>query len=125
MAVSYTTLAEEVIGQADERINRQLNQILHHNCFQQLEAAWRGIELLTQSVEKSHRVRVRYLPLTLKELGKDLTSISEFDQSQLFKKVYSEQLDQPGGEPFGLLIGDYYLKHTVKSQKLDAMQMLR
>ena len=31
----------------------------------------------------------------------------EFDQSQLFKKVYENEFGTPGGEPYGVLIGDY------------------
>jgi type VI secretion system protein ImpC len=31
----------------------------------------------------------------------------EFDQSQLFKKIYENEFGTPGGEPYGTLIGDY------------------
>jgi type VI secretion system protein ImpC len=31
----------------------------------------------------------------------------EFDQSTLFKKLYEEEYGQLGGEPYGLLVGDY------------------
>ncbi len=31
----------------------------------------------------------------------------EFDQSQLFKKIYENEFGTPGGEPYGALIGDY------------------
>ena len=31
----------------------------------------------------------------------------EFDQSVLFRKVYSDEFDMPGGEPFSVLLGDY------------------
>jgi type VI secretion system protein ImpD len=35
----------------------------------------------------------------------------EFDQSQLFRKVYTEEFGVPGGEPFGVLLGDYQVRH--------------
>jgi type VI secretion system protein ImpD len=35
----------------------------------------------------------------------------EFDQSQLFQKIYSQEFGTPGGIPFSILIGDYYLTH--------------
>jgi type VI secretion system protein ImpC len=38
---------------------------------------------------------------------RDLQKAPEFDQSQLFKKVYSEELDTFGGAPFAALVGDY------------------
>ena len=38
---------------------------------------------------------------------KDLEKAVEFDQSTLFKKVYEEEYGQLGGEPYGMLVGDY------------------
>jgi type VI secretion system protein ImpC len=40
-------------------------------------------------------------------LLKDLEKAVEFDQSALFKKVYEEEYGQLGGEPYGMLVGDY------------------
>jgi len=34
----------------------------------------------------------------------------EFDQSQLFKKIYTNEFDYPGGEPFGLIVCDHYVR---------------
>jgi len=41
------------------------------------------------------------------DLFKDLDKAVEFDQSQLFKKIYEEEYGTLGGKPFGVLIGDY------------------
>src|SRR5262249_22136451 len=38
---------------------------------------------------------------------RDLERSLEFDQSQLFRKIYSEEFGTPGGEPFGVLLGDF------------------
>jgi type VI secretion system protein ImpD len=35
----------------------------------------------------------------------------DFDRSQLFQKIYTEEIGTLGGEPFGLLIGDYEIQH--------------
>ena len=48
----------------------------------------------------------------LGDLGRavrDLERSIEFDQSVLFRKVYSDEFDTPGGEPFTVLVGDYEL----------------
>src|SRR3712207_2496545 len=42
-----------------------------------------------------------------RELSRDLQRAVEFDQSQLFKKIYENEFGTPGGEPYGALIGDY------------------
>src|SRR5439155_24418209 len=87
------------------------NAILHHPAFQRLEAAWRGLDYLVGRAEEADNVKVRILHLSWKELVRDLERAIEFDQSQLFRKVYSEEFGQPGGEPFGLLLGDYEVRH--------------
>jgi type VI secretion system protein ImpD len=44
----------------------------------------------------------------------------------LFKKVYSEEFDMPGGEPFGLLIGDYQVRHRPSLEHpVDDVAVLR
>jgi type VI secretion system protein ImpC len=45
--------------------------------------------------------------LSKKELHKDLSKAVEFDQSQMFKKIYEAEFGTPGGEPYGCLVGDY------------------
>ncbi|MGB5833722.1 MAG: type VI secretion system contractile sheath large subunit, partial [Thiohalocapsa sp.] len=35
-----------------------------------------------------------------------------WDQSPMFKKVYTEEYSMFGGEPFGCLVGDYYFDHS-------------
>ena len=49
-----------------------------------------------------------------KELGKTLKKFrgTAWDQSPVFKKIYEEEYGQFGGEPFGLLVGDYYFDHS-------------
>ena len=47
------------------------------------------------------------LNVSKRDLFKDLEKAVEFDQSQLFKKVYEEEYGQLGGQPYGMLVGDY------------------
>ena len=41
-----------------------------------------------------------------------------WDTSPIFKKIYEEEYGQFGGEPFGLLVGDYYFDHQPQSVQL-------
>lgn len=95
------------IAQIDEQISRQLNEILHHEEFQKLEGSWRGLSYLVFKTETGEQLKLRLLPITKKELLNDLEKAVDFDQSQLFKKVYEEEYGTLGGNPYGLLIGDY------------------
>jgi type VI secretion system protein ImpD len=116
MKESIISLIQALVAKTDYLLSCQVNTILHHPRFQQLEASWRGLYYLVNQVAEtgSKKVKVRILNVTWLELGRDLTRAVEFDQSQLFLKIYNEEFGHPGGEPFGLLIGDYSLTHRAK-----------
>lgn len=99
------------IAMLDELINEQLKTILHHPRLNQLEAAWRGLEILLKAGEDSKKIKVRMLDITWREVTRDIERALEFDQSQLFNKVYSEEFGSPGGEPYGVLIANYEVQH--------------
>lgn len=104
------------IARIDELITSQLNRILHHQEFQQLEASWRNLDYLVEALETldDDQIKIRLLNISWQELGKDLLRATDFDQSQLFIKIYNQEFGHAGGEPFGLLIGDYYVEHSLK-----------
>ncbi len=95
------------IARLDALLTAQVNAILHHPRFQQLEASWRGLHFLVQQADEAEEVKVRVLSVGWKELVRDLDRAVEFDHSRLFNKVYSDEFGMPGGEPFGVLLGDY------------------
>lgn len=100
------------IAEIDERIGRQLDAVLHHPRFQALEGAWRGLRRLAERVDDAEdRIKIRLLDVTWKELVRDMERSIEAEQSQLFRRVYSAEFGTPGGEPFGVLIGDYRIRH--------------
>ena len=95
------------VAQIDHLISIQLNEILHHAAFQQLEGTWRGLKYLLDQSETGSQLKIRILNASKKDLLRDLQRAPEFDQSAMFKKVYEEEYGIFGGEPFGALVGDY------------------
>lgn len=95
------------IAEIDELITRQLNEIMHNPAFQKLEASWRGLHYFVMNTETGPRLKLRLLNVTKQELLKDLEKAVEFDQSQLFKKVYEEEYGTFGGHPYSMLVGDF------------------
>jgi type VI secretion system protein ImpC len=98
---------ESRIAQIDHLLSIQLNEVLHHPKFQQLEATWRGIRYLMENSETGVNLKIKLFNASKRELLRDLQRVPEFDQSQTFKKVYEQEFGTFGGEPFGALIGDY------------------
>ena len=98
---------DKAIAAVDAKLSAQLNAIMHDPKFLKLEGTWRGLHYLVQNSETGTALKLRVLNLPKRELHRDLTRAIEFDQSQLFKKIYENEFGTPGGEPYGALIGDY------------------
>ncbi|MCP4701665.1 MAG: type VI secretion system contractile sheath large subunit [Gammaproteobacteria bacterium] len=109
MPVSSDTMAmiNNRIAQIDELISKQLDEVMHAPEFQKLEGSWRGLHYLVMNTETSPGLKLRLMNATRQDLQKDLEKAVEFDQSQLFKKLYEEEYGTFGGEPYSVLLGDY------------------
>ncbi|MDO3720178.1 type VI secretion system contractile sheath large subunit [Marinobacter sp. chi1] len=103
----------------DEKIQGLLNEIIHHSKFQQLEGAWRSLHLLCAESALSPKVRIRMLDASWQDITKDISSTVEFDQTTLFRLVYTQEFGTPGGIPFGLLVGHYEVKHRSSHGRND------
>jgi type VI secretion system protein ImpC len=101
------TMINQRIAQIDHLLSIQVNEILHHESFQKLEASWRGLKYLLDQSETNDKLKIKVLNVSKRELLKDLQRAPEFDQSALFKKVYEEEFGVFGGAPFAAMIGDY------------------
>jgi type VI secretion system protein ImpC len=109
---NLTFTFNRAIDAIDAEISKQLAAIMHHEKFQKLEGSWRGLHHLVMNSETGTQLKIRITNITKRELFKDLTKAVEFDQSQLFKKIYENEFGTPGGAPYGCLIGDYeFTKH--------------
>ncbi len=114
------------IARIDQLLTDQVNAVLHHEQFQQLEAGWRSLSYLVEQVEDGSNVKVRAMHLTWKELSRDMERALEFDRSQFFSKVYSEEFGTPGGEPFSVLLGNYEVHpRLTKDHSTDDIATLR
>ncbi len=109
------------INAIDDLLARQVDAILHQPRFQSLEASWRGVAYLVDQADPDDGVNIRIITWSWRDLSRDLERALEFDQSQLFNKVYSQEFGMPGGEPYGVLLGDYAIQHrpTVDHPSVD------
>jgi len=104
---NLTRTIDKAIKAIDQKMSKQLAAIMHHEKFTKLEGSWRGLNHLVMNSSTGAGLKIKVMNLTKRELNKDLTKAVEFDQSQLFKKIYENEFGTPGGEPYGALIGDY------------------
>ncbi len=111
---------EAMIAAIDAKLTEQINQILHHEDFQKLEGAWRGLHYLVNNTETDEMLKIRVMNISKQDLGKTLKRYKgiSWDQSPLFKKVYQEEFSQFGGEPYGCLVGDYHFDQSAPDVEL-------
>lgn len=109
MTVSNDTMAmiNNRIAKIDELLSQQVSEIMHAPDFQKMEASWRGLHYFVMNTETSTSLKLRLMNATRQDLQKDLEKAVEFDQSQLFKKIYEEEYGTFGGHPYSLLVGDF------------------
>jgi type VI secretion system protein ImpC len=105
---------EAIIAEIDRKLSEQINKIMHHEDFQALESAWRGLSYLVNNTETDETLKIRVFDISKNDLAKTIKKYkgTAWDQSPLFKKLYEEEYGSPGGEPYGCLIGDYYFDHS-------------
>ncbi len=111
---------QALIAEIDTKLTEQVNLILHHEEYQTLEGAWRGLHYLVSNTETDEQLKIRVNNISKKELAKELKKYkgTAWDQSPIFKQIYEAEYGQFGGEPYGCLVGDYYFDHSPQDVEL-------
>ncbi|MBN1764902.1 MAG: type VI secretion system contractile sheath large subunit [Sedimentisphaerales bacterium] len=111
---------ESMIAEIDKKLSEQINKIMHHEDFKQLEGTWRGLHHLVNNTETDETLKIRAFNISKKDLAKTLKKFkgTAWDQSPIFKKLYEEEFGSPGGEPYGALVGDYSFDHSAPDVEL-------
>lgn len=104
---NLTQTIKSAIKALDMAVSKQLAAIMHTPELQKLEGSWRGLQHLVKNSLCSSTLKIRVMNLAKQELYKDLDKAIEFDQSEIFKKLYETEYGTAGGEPYGVLLGDY------------------
>ncbi|MDQ2643732.1 MAG: type VI secretion system contractile sheath large subunit [Myxococcota bacterium] len=105
---------QAIVAELDRKLSEQVNEILHHQDFQSVEGAWRGLHYLVNNTETDSMLKIRVMNITKKDLAKTLKRFkgAAWDQSPIFKKLYEEEYGQLGGEPYACVVTDYYFDHS-------------
>ena len=101
-------MINERISTIDALLSDHLNEIMHHEDFQNIEAAWTGLRDMVFGTETGPKLKLRLLNASKKDLLKDLETAVDYDMSNLFKKVYEDEYGTFGGSPYSMLLSDFY-----------------
>ncbi len=100
-------LVDGMISEIDQKVSRQLDEVLHHPTFQKLESAWRGLKLVVDRTDFRENVRINIVNCSKEDLLTDFEDAPEVVKSGLYKTVYSGEYGQFGGEPYGAMVANY------------------
>ena len=105
---------DEMIAALDSKLTDQVNEIIHHEEYQKIESAWRGLHHMVMNSEPDASMKIKVMNVSKKELERELRSYpgAKWDQSPLFKQIYEQEFGQLGGQPYGALVGDFYFDHS-------------
>lgn len=100
-------LVDRMIEDLDRRIGEQVDEILHHPQFRELESAWRGLQFLVERTDLAENIKVQFINASKEDLVDDFREAGEVSKCGLFHHVYTREYGQFGGEPVALMVGNY------------------
>lgn len=102
----------------EEKVQKDLNAILHDENFKELEQNWMGLNDLVEHTDWSSNVMIDVLDCTKEELEDDFKNNSvDLMQGEFFKKLYIAEYDQYGGFPYSSVIGMYEFDNSLSDRR--------
>src|SRR3954463_14112107 len=98
---------DALIAEIDQKLSRQIDEIIHHPTFQKLESAWRGLKFVVDRTDFRENIKLELLNCSKEDLLADFEDSPEVPKSGLYKTVYSAEYGQFGGRPYGAIIANY------------------
>ncbi|MBS0358085.1 MAG: type VI secretion system contractile sheath large subunit [Proteobacteria bacterium] len=116
------TLIDHYIAKFDELLSKQLDAILHHPSFQELESLWRSLHYLVSHTDFRANTKIEFLDISKSDLHQDFSNALELSDSGLYQHIYAQEYDMPGGEPFSAMISPYTF--SVEQQDIDLLKSI-
>ena len=104
---------KNLIAGIDSLLTTQMNEIMHAPEVRAMEGTWRGLHYLVNNTETDQKLKIRVMNITKNQLADQLEDFEGqmWDQSPMFKRLYTDEYSMFGGEPFGAIIGAYEFSH--------------
>ncbi|MCP4342506.1 MAG: hypothetical protein GY799_27405 [Desulfobulbaceae bacterium] len=110
---------EEMIDAVDVAASELMRMILHHEDFQAVEAAWRGLSFLVSRLETDNELELFLLDLSKAEFATDLAGTEELIHTALYKLLVEQAVGTAGGQPWSVVAGNYTFE-----KKIDDLAIL-
>lgn len=104
---------EEMIDAVDAAAGELMRMILHHEDFQAVEAAWRGLSFLVSRLETDSELKLFLLDVSKAECAADLLGTEFLSQTALYKLLVEEAVGTAGGQPWSVVAGNYIFEKKI------------
>ena len=105
--INRSTVLDLIAG-IDQKLSAQMDEIVHNEEFQDLEARWRGLYHLVDRTPRNSNVEILFCDATKKELASDMVeSGADPDDTRMWRWLYEDSYGQLGGDPYGSIIAAY------------------
>jgi len=101
------SFVDSMIEELDQRLSQQIDEIIHNETFKSVEKPWASLSFLVNRTEFNQNIKVQIFNASKEDITEDFADAPEIIQTGLYRKLYTEEYGQFGGEPFGVVIGDY------------------
>ncbi|MBM96307.1 MAG: type VI secretion system contractile sheath large subunit [Oceanospirillaceae bacterium] len=112
------SFVDQLIEELDGRLSAQMDAILHNEQFQAVERPWRSLKFLVDRTDFSQNIKLEILNANKEDLSEDFDDAPDITQTGLYRRVYTDEYGQFGGEPYGVILGDYEFSHHAKDISL-------
>jgi type VI secretion system protein ImpC len=115
-------LIDSYIADVDKVLSAQMDEIIHHQEFKDLESTWRGLLFLVQNTEFSKPIKLELLDVTKEELFEDLNEAASGEgyekDSGLWHHIYWGAYDKVGGHSYSSIIADFQFTNSPQDVSL-------
>jgi type VI secretion system protein ImpC len=102
-----SAIVDKMIADIDSKLGSQMDAILHNDNFQKMESSWRSLKSLVDKTNFRENIKLEMLNVKKEELQDDFEDAPEITKSALYQLGYTSEFGQFGGQPYGLILGDY------------------
>jgi type VI secretion system protein ImpC len=115
---NLTKTIENAIASIDEKLSKQLSAVMQQDKFKKLEGSWRGLNKLVRESELGTSLKIKIADYNRDDILEQFEDAPAIDRSPLFNTLYQGEYGTAGGEPYGLLLGDYQFDASDESVSL-------
>jgi type VI secretion system protein ImpC len=98
---------DKMLSEIDQKLSAQVDEILHHPDVQKMESSWRSMKFLIDRTDFRENIKIELLNVSQEDLLNDFEDAPEITKSGLYRTAYTAEFGQFGGQPYGMMVGNY------------------